>query len=418
MARNAYALMLRSASVGLAIVFSTFVFAASAVHAQACSAAATEATLEPGLYTIRLQNGRALDEDYGKWEPGTTVQGWDFHGGSNQLWVITKAVGGYLIRSAATAKALDITWRCHLEEGCAAITWPTNSGATQVFRIRSVQGAHQLVLRSANKQLGLAAGGAANGNIARLGALGCGSHQLWKLQRVGRVAEMRPPYDVKLGLVLNNYTSRRNQYDGSGERAFYHPNSSWIELKAFGRSLGRSNFDIPVREIGPDSMWKVYVNDLAYNRNVSAKLPVAGDKGALVFKLAFEEAGTEILSDCYNNFNCAAAGKPKFDLSAITLSIFLSPRFDQARNSFGYEARTEFKANISESSICVNNAFAFLCDLFFPDRASYIRAAVEDMATRRMNDPSLKTLFEALLNSSAGGLRRATVGAAGEVIFY
>jgi Ricin-type beta-trefoil lectin domain-like len=407
------------ATLTLAIAVAALAAFAGTARAQTCTSAPVEANIEPGLYSIRLQNGRSLDEDYGQWEPGTKVHGWDFHGGPNQLWAITKtADGGYMVRSAATAKALDITWRCHLETGCAAISWPSNAGASQVFRIRAVQGGHQLLLRSANKQLGLADGGTRNGNLAQLGEVGCGAHQLWKLDRLGRIAELKPPYDIKLGLVLNNYTPRRNQFDGSGERAFYRPNSSWLELKAFGQSLGRTSFDLPVQEIGPDRMWKVYVNDLAYNRSLARKLPASGRSGTLAFSLAFEEAGTEIISDCYNNFNCAAAGKPSFDLSAITLSILLTPRFDSARNTFSYDARTEFKANVSEQSICINNAFAFLCDLFFPDRASFIRAAVEEMANRRVNDASLRTPFELLLNSAAAGLRRMTVGSAGEVLFY
>jgi len=153
----------------------------------ASSCRATPAELTAGVYTLRLGNGKSLDaEGGGSFVDGTPLQGWDFHGGANQRWLITPVGGGrYLVRSAAVAKAVDAAFGCYRTAGCRVITWRTSGGPTQLWTIEEVRGMHRLRLADGGMQLGLSGAIDVNGARAQTGTAGCGAHQLWNLARVG-----------------------------------------------------------------------------------------------------------------------------------------------------------------------------------------------------------------------------------------
>ena len=375
-----------------------------------CSA--TPANLTAGVYTLRLSNGKSLDaEGWGSFVNGTPVQGWDFHGGPNQRWLITPAgEGRYLVRSAAVAKAIDAAFGW-------LITWRTNRGAGQLWRIEAARGMHRLRLAEGGRQLGLSGDIRVNGARARTDTPGCGAHQLWRLTRVSDYREVGRAEGIgrlmSIAVRLNNYTPIRNQFDGSGERAYFKPNDSSVAFQ-FGARRVAFPVPLPVLEVGPDRMFKTYVND--WNSNWTT---IAGESGRLRFGVGFEDTGVEIITNCYNNFNCHV-GEPRFDFRNTVLNVFVRPRFDAAAGRFTFDAETRFSTDIAESGPCVNNFWAFLCDAFAPNRQSQVRDSLVRTVDANLTQGVGRAGLELVLNELARGtsLRNVTVGDDAELIFF
>jgi len=219
---------------------------------------------------------------------------------------------------------------------------------------------------------------------------------------------------MSIGVRLNNYTPVLHQFDGSGERAYFKPNDSNVTFNFGSSRYGPFPISLPVLEVGPDRMFKTYVNDWNSNRTV-----VTGESGRLKLTVGFEDADVEIITNCYNNFNCFV-GEPRFDFRNTSMDVFIRPRFDAVAGRFTFDAETRFSTDISESGPCVNNFWAFLCNAFAPDRESLIRTKLVQTVNTNLAGGVGRAGLELVLNDLAGGtsLRSVTVGDDGELIFF
>jgi len=168
-----------------------------------------------------------------------------------------------------------------------------------------------------------------------------------------------------LKLHLNNFTSSKHQYQPEDEYAYENPNSSSLAIPSL--SSVPWQFDSPVTRQDP---YSVYINDV----NSSGFATDAYDGKAYV-TISFESDGTEIIGDCVNNIACIC-GSPRLDLSNTTAVIPLTFWPKDGGASLG-AGDVSFNANIAESGPCVNNACAFLCDIFEPNRKSDMQTAIE-----------------------------------------
>ena len=164
-------------------------------------------------------------------------------------------------------------------------------------------------------------------------------------------------------------------------------------------------------------MYKIYIND--WNSNSTT---IDSDRnGAIKVSVGFEDDGVEIITNCYNNFNCHL-GEPRFDLSNSRVDVTIRPRFDEASSRFTFDAATAFNFEMAESGPCVDNVWAFICDWQLPDRESLLRAEVIKAFNKDLTDEDSRgrVMLETMLNSYAGnsGLRNVTVGPSGELIFF
>lgn len=388
-----------------------------------CSA--TPATIEDGIYSIRLGNGKSLDASGGgTFNENAAVIAWDHHGGPNQRWLITTiSTGRYLMRNASNAMAARANPLCAASANCMVGTTRATRGAEQQWIIEANStGRYRIRDARTGKQLGIAGDIAANGGAAQTSATqGCSVHQLFDLTRLGAYRELSREDGIgrlmAINLRLNNFTPRQHEFDRSGERAFFRPNDSNLSFQVGGTTHGPFGIDIPVLELGPDRMFKTYIND--WNTNTTT---LSTDRrGAIIARVGFESDGVEIITNCYNNANCHV-GEPRFDLRDAVVTVNLRPRFDTPSNRFTFDATTDFTFAMSESGPCINNFWAFICDLALPDRASLLRTNVINQLNHNLTNPGSigRIGLELVLNGYAGdgGFRNVTVGPNGELIFF
>jgi hypothetical protein len=388
--------------------------------------AATPATLADGLYSIRLGNGKSLDaSNGGTFTENAAVIGWDHNGNPNQRWLITSvSPGRYLLRNASNAMAARANPLCAARNNCMVGTTRATRGAEQQWIIEQISGGSSYRIRDARtgKQLQISGDIAANGGAAEVSPTqGCGAHQTFNIAPIGAYRELSREDGIgrlmAINLRLNTYTPTRNQFDPSGERAYFRPNDSNLSFQVGDTTHGPFPIDIPVLELGPDRMYKTYVNDW----NTTATRLSTDRRGAIIAQVNFEDAGVEIITNCHNNLNCHM-GEPRFDLRDAVVTVTLRPRFDAPTNRFTFDAATDFRFAMSESGPCINNFWAFICDLALPDRASLLRTNVIDQLNYNLTEPGSigRIGLELVLNGYAGdgGFRNVTVGPNGELIFY
>ncbi len=167
-------------------------------------------------------------------------------------------------------------------------------------------------------------------------------------------------------LHLNNFTSTKHQYEQDDNYAYENPKSSSLAIPSLTSVPWQ--FDSPVTRQDP---YSVYINDVN-----SSGFATDAYNGDAYITVAFESDGTELIGDCVNNLICVC-GSPRLDLTNTTAVIPLTfaPGSDGAVNIAAGDVA--FTANIAESGPCANNACAFLCDIFEPNRKSDMQTAIE-----------------------------------------
>jgi hypothetical protein len=386
------------------------------------SCVGTPTTLADGVYTLRLQNGKSLDSiDGGSFTDGAAVQAWDFASSPNQRWIVTATdPGHFILRSAATAKSVSTGLLCGARAGCTIMTMRSLRAGNQVWYAEQTSpGLLRIRLASGGMQLTIGGDFGANGARAATGAVGCGASQLFRAERIGDYREVSRADGLgrlmSIDVHLNNYTPIAHQFDASGEHAYFRPHAANVGFAFGGRTFGPFQIDLPVIEVGPDRMYKVYVNDWN-SRSTTLNSDGHGHIRAVV---NFEDDGVEVITNCYNNFNCFV-GEPRFDMTNSRVTVVIQPRFDAGAGGFTFDATTAFDATISETGPCVNNFFAFICDLAVPDRAGILRDSVVNAINNNLTGGVGRAGLEGVLNSLAGGgsFHNVTVGDGGELIFY
>ena len=188
---------------------------------------------------------------------------------------------------------------------------------------------------------------------------------------------------------LNNYTPIDHQYYADDERAFLKPNDSYLSLGSLGTRL---NFGIPLQRSNPYSLYVNNINSTRFAMDTR-------NRDALI-SISFESAGREVIGNCVNNFFCFC-GDPQVDLNnmEVELQFSLIPR--DGRLSIE-NIRADMSADYSETGPCVNNACAFACDLFAPDRENKARESLRNALVRYFNDN--RALVEVVLNRYVQGL--------------
>lgn len=196
----------------------------------------------------------------------------------------------------------------------------------------------------------------------------------------------------KSAVRFNNYTPVQNQYDRN-ERQFFKPDDSYIQLW-FNNRMNKLPIPIDVIQVGPNSMFKMYVND--WN---SQQISISPENGSIKISLYMEDGGTEIVGNCYNNFACGFTPTPAFNYTNSRIDIFLKLIAENGKVS--YNATTVFNADVAESGPCVNNLFAFLCP---SNRAGLFKSNIENTIAAYLNHQMFKPLVSALLFSQVQGL--------------
>lgn len=203
---------------------------------------------------------------------------------------------------------------------------------------------------------------------------------------------------------VNNYTPRQHEFNPTGERAFLRPGDCFFSVNMSGSSF-RLPFTIDMVEGGPENRCKAYIND--WNSN-SVNVSTSG--GRVLVRLNFENNGTELITNCYNNgccegnIFCPGAGCPDYELNNAWIEMYLTPVLSGGR--LDYTSEVAFNVDVRElgADPCTNNFWAFLCDWgVIPrvgDRQNRIRQAIENNLRAQLDSPSLRTAINLALNSA------------------
>lgn len=208
---------------------------------------------------------------------------------------------------------------------------------------------------------------------------------------------------ILLGSIkLNNYTETGGEFcsyryregdecDGrqpensnfcrDAEFQFKHPCGSEIDFV-----IGQKVFDLMVPRVGPNSMYKVYVNNINSSR-ISAD---ASDQH-LVIGVDFESNGTEIKLNCYNNAGCV--GDPAFELNDMHIDIKLKLTAEDDKITYN-DVEIELSADFENSGMCRDNAFAFLCG----DQRERIFSNLKEQFKEALMRDNIKTFISETLD--------------------
>lgn len=203
---------------------------------------------------------------------------------------------------------------------------------------------------------------------------------------------------------VNNYTPTKHEFNETGERAFHKPNDCFFSVNSGGRVFSLP-FSLDMVEGGPDKRCKAYIND--WN---SHSVNVGLSDGRILIRIGFENAGTELITNCYNNACCEGnpfcpgAGCPDYELNNAWMNIFLTPTLSSGQLS--YDVEVALNVDMRELGVdpCTNNFWAFLCDWgLIPrsgDRSNMIRQGIEGSLLALVRSSTIRGIVEPILNSA------------------
>ncbi|MCC6726328.1 MAG: hypothetical protein IT258_17605 [Saprospiraceae bacterium] len=200
---------------------------------------------------------------------------------------------------------------------------------------------------------------------------------------------------------VNEQNSNSGNFCQGAEFQFKRPCDSHIDFV-----IGRRQFDLNVPRVGPDSRYKIYINDIN-----STNLSAGSQDRFLRFSVDFESDGREIRANCYNNFFCFA-GVPEFELNNLHIDILLG--ITAENNAITYDdVQVVVTADLQNAGLCQDNLFAAFCG----DTHEIIFSNLRDQITNQMNDPSIKDFISnsitnyvrAQLSLGTRIIRRATI---------
>jgi hypothetical protein len=172
----------------------------------------------------------------------------------------------------------------------------------------------------------------------------------------------------------NEQNSNSGAFCNGAEFQFKRPCNSHIDF-----ILGRRDFDLTVPRVGPDAMFKIYVNDIN-----STGISAGTQDRFLRFSVDFESDGREIRANCYNNFFCFA-GVPEFELDNLHIDILLG--ITAVENTITYDdVQVNVTADLQNAGLCHDNLFAAFCG----DTHEIIFSNLRDQIINQMNNPSIK----------------------------
>lgn len=184
---------------------------------------------------------------------------------------------------------------------------------------------------------------------------------------------------------LNNFQPQKHRFFPDQERAYLIQNDSQLSL------LGESvTFDIPIIRRDPVS---IYVSDIN-----SQRLSIdAGDNRAHI-SIAMESAGREIWTNCIANAGCFAIGDRDVHVDDMVLEAHLEIRAEAGQVTYN---PNNIEVSVNSSSVrvdgCHDDFFAFLCDIFLPDRESNIKSAIANNFRSTLASSSIRTQVSSAL---------------------
>lgn len=386
---------------------------------------------ETGVFTISLQSGFFLCADKTDSRAAGIVIKRKFNPATKEhLWLLKKiGANTYTIRNIASGKYLalpfynperNINTPVLLDNNADALKakWiiNTNTYIAGKWYISNYSYSPQ-----GNIKVKLAAGETAqeNGKLmySTRPAMAGGEYADFIIGRIGNGDEVNAEsWLTNLRALLNtarvrinNFTSTQNQYNSTGERAFYKPDDCFFTMTYDGREY-TNRFLVDMIPMGPDNMCKMYVND--WN---TSRISIAARNNLITLVLNFEDEGKEIQSNCYNNLNCHI-GCPTYDFTNTKIKVAITPALRDGRLT--YSATTEFSTQSSETGPCVNNFWAFLCP---SNREFILRSTLENTLNVYLNGGSLKGVVELVLNSNVAvpaGTTQVMITSRGDIILF
>jgi hypothetical protein len=370
------------------------------------------AQVTSGDYIIKsaLDANKNLDIMWGRDENGNGLHLWDAtNGDAQQFFIKATNEAGFFNILTKWGRAIDVAgFNRNLEAKVVTYDsypqsdnqkWQFIDAGNGYYYIKSKLGTY-LDVQNANS---------AAGTIIWMYSFNGSNAQKWRLDspKVIQRARWYLPMQGVLQMAsvrINNFTPNRNQFNGSGERAFLKPNDSYFLMNVNGSPF-KMPFNLDMVEGGPDNRCKAYIND--WNSN---KTSVFVFKERLGIRINFESENTELITDCFNNGCCEGnpfcpgAGCPDFELNSAQIDIRINPKLAQGRIS--YDSEIEFKVNVQENGNdpCTGNFWAFLCDWgLIPrqgDRQNRIRQAIETNLKNQLEHPTIRLVIEAALSKA------------------
>lgn len=178
-----------------------------------------------------------------------------------------------------------------------------------------------------------------------------------------------------LDVRLNNFTPNRHEFGTTGADAYFKPNDCFFTIET---PLGdiRREIAIPVIRRDPSS---IYVDNLN-----SERVTFGIERNRFKISIFLEDEGREFWTNCVENAGCFAIGDRDVQVNNAQIDIFLVPTAADGGVSYS-DVEVVLTSDISVSG-CHDDLFAFLCDIFAPNRNNDIKDNIQN---------EFKTEFEA-----------------------
>lgn len=183
-----------------------------------------------------------------------------------------------------------------------------------------------------------------------------------------------------LDFRINNYTSVKYENYEDQEHAYYVSNDCSISL--LGQSL---NFNIPVQRYEPLSIYVVDINAQSASVNTT--------EGKLQISLSMESNGPEFWTNCVSNAGCFAIGNRNVNIEDFVINLRVQPIVESGRITYNTEnIEIDIDSEIRVSG-CNDDLFAFLCDIFMPDRENTIKNSISFEFEKFMKKEEIRSIF-------------------------
>lgn len=208
---------------------------------------------------------------------------------------------------------------------------------------------------------------------------------------------MLAPSFADTRIRLNNHTPVMFENDPTREFAFREPNDSQLDF-VIGGNVVSFPFDIPVVRREPSSIYVLDIN--------SSNVILGASGGRATISIAMESDGPEFWTNCVENGGCFVIGDRDVNADSMVIDIGLALQVEAGQITYDRDdIQVEVSADIAVSG-CNDDLFAFLCDIFLPDRNSQIKTAIRDAVVGQLRSglvrAGISTSFDSFIRNDLG----------------
>lgn len=271
-------------------------------------------------------------------------------------WRFENAGGGYHFIRSKSGQYMDVQWGSS-EDGTPIWMWPGNRGAAQKWKLHSIDAPEDAV--------SIASG-------------------LW----TSAFSVALQGVDIR----INNFTPTDFEFTNDNTYRWQKENDSHFKMESAGMAPYERVFNLkPFRK----EPMTIYIHDLNLSRS-----RVSHQNGKIKVSFIFETNGTEVRTNCIDNFICGGVGNPNFNIDNPVIDVLFEPIVSSGQLTY-QNAEVDFRGQLNHEGFNMGvEILQAIANMLNFDVNGEVSRQANTHFSNYLNDAGIKRTITTFLNNN------------------